>query len=130
MVNAPAKNDSSQYQQGIQQPTLPTPAGPASNVNIPTSSSLCCVNVRAPVLLQTAWTTAYKLGNPDKNKEVRIIFDTGSQRSYITEAVKRLKSCKHGNYDNQDLWSGESRSASMQSLGVRELCWNNFEHND
>ena len=54
VVNAPAKNDSSQYQQGLQQPTLSTPAGPASNVNVPTSSSLCCVNVRAPVLLQTA----------------------------------------------------------------------------
>ena len=36
---------------------LPISPGPASNVNVPTSSSLCCVNVRAPVLLQTARTT-------------------------------------------------------------------------
>ena len=45
---------------------------------------LHCV-VRAPVLLQTARTTVYKLGNPDKNKQVWIIFDTGSQRSYTVK---------------------------------------------
>jgi len=44
--------------------------------------------MKAPVLLQTACTTVYNLGNPANSKEVRIILDTGSQRSYITETVK------------------------------------------
>jgi len=44
--------------------------------------------MKAPVLLQTARTTVYNLGDPANSKEVRIILDTGSQRSYITESVK------------------------------------------
>ena len=67
VVNAPTKNDSSQHQQGLQQPTLPI------------SPSLCYVNVRSPVLLQTARTTVYKLDNPDKNKAVRFIFTLQKQ---------------------------------------------------
>ena len=34
----------------------------------------------------------YKLDNPTKVKEVRIIFDTGSQKSYITDTVKKYLS--------------------------------------
>ena len=44
--------------------------------------------MKAPVLLQTARTTVYNLGNPANSKEVRIILDIGSQKSYVTESGK------------------------------------------
>ena len=74
----------------IQQLTLQDPVRSlqANSTTVPTSSALCCVNVRTPVLLQTAWTTVYKTCSPNKSKEIQIIFDTRSQRSYNTEAVK------------------------------------------
>ena len=87
-------NPASSFQQ---QPTTQTSANsspaanslPVTNVTVPTSSSMCCFNMRTPVLLQTARTSVYNLGNPENSKEVRILFDTGSQRSYITESVKK-----------------------------------------
>ena len=89
-VNTPSRGDSSNSPQGLQQPMLQDAARPfpANNTTVPTSFALCCVDARAPVLLQTARTTLYKFCSPDKCKEVWIIFDTGNQRSYITEAVK------------------------------------------
>ena len=49
---------------------------------------MCCVGMKTPVLLQTAITTVYNIDDPKKTKEVRIIFDIGSQRSYITDKVR------------------------------------------
>ena len=84
-THAPARSDDSQSNQGWQQPVLP-PSN-STNVTIPTSSSLCCIDVKAPVLLQTACMMVHNLGNPDNSKEVWLILDTRSQRSYITESV-------------------------------------------
>jgi len=46
------------------------------------------VDVSAPVLLQTARTFVCKVNNPKDTREVRVIFDCGSQRSYITDELK------------------------------------------
>ena len=59
-----------------------------TNVIIPTASSLCCINMKAPVLLQTVCTMVHNLGNPNNSKEVCLILGNGSQRSCITESVK------------------------------------------
>ena len=53
-----------------------------------TTASFYCVDVSAPVLLQTARTFVCKVNNPKDTREVRVIFDCGSQRSYITDELK------------------------------------------
>lgn len=58
------------------------------NVHAPTSTTMYCVDAGTPVLLQTAQASVYKIDNPGKSRRVRIIFDSGSQRSYITDRVK------------------------------------------
>lgn len=46
------------------------------------------MEAKTPVLLQTAIATVVSGENPEKSIEARIIFDSGSQRSYITRHVK------------------------------------------
>ena len=46
------------------------------------------IDVRTPVLLQTARAVVYKPGAPAVAQTTRIIFDTGSQRSYIASRVR------------------------------------------
>ena len=42
------------------------------------------------VLLQTAWARVYNPSTPQPARELRILLDSGSQRSYITERAQRL----------------------------------------
>jgi len=63
-TNIPGRDSSSRdnsqaSHQGQQQPILPTTASslPTANVTVPTSASLCCINMKAPVLLQTTRAT-------------------------------------------------------------------------
>ena len=56
-----------------------------------TTSTLCSTQGRV-ILLQTARTVAYNPHMPNLTTRVRILFDSGSQRSYLTErAVKQLQ---------------------------------------
>ena len=45
-------------------------------------------NIDKPVLLQTALAKLFNPGDPQCHLVVRVLFDTGSQRSYITNRVK------------------------------------------
>ena len=57
----------------------------------PTTNALCSSRGNA-VLLQTARTTVYNPSEPSLRVEVRLLLDSGSQRSYLTErAMKRLR---------------------------------------
>ena len=59
------------------------------NTHVPTTTaSLYCIDTRTPVLLQTAKASVCKVNNPSISREVRIIFDCGSQRLYITDELK------------------------------------------
>ena len=49
-----------------------------------------CGSTKVPVLLQTARAHIFKIGFPKATREVRVIFDSGSQRSYITDNVRKL----------------------------------------
>ena len=56
-----------------------------------TTSTLCSTQGKV-ILLQTARTVAYNPHRPKLTTRVRILFDSGSQRSYLTErAVKQLQ---------------------------------------
>jgi hypothetical protein len=65
-----------------QQPSLPQPH------SSPPTSSITYVNARVPVLLQTAKTHVHKIEDPCATVGVRVLFDSGSQRSYVTDRVK------------------------------------------
>ncbi|XP_065917691.1 uncharacterized protein [Dysidea avara] len=58
-----------------------------TNEVISTTSALNCGSVRAPVLLQTARAIVFKVNDPQKRIEARILFDCGIQRSYVTKQV-------------------------------------------
>ena len=53
----------------------------APYVSTPTASNLCAGKQKA-VLLQTARTHVFNSCNPHNSIEVRILMDSGSQRSY------------------------------------------------
>ena len=46
------------------------------------------VSGASPILLQTARANVYKSGSPEKRVAVRILLDSGSQRTYVTSKVK------------------------------------------
>ena len=74
-------------------PSTPTSTSQAlinsQNTHVPTTTaSLYCIDARTPVLLQTARASVCKVNNPNISRKVRIIFDCGSQRSYITDELK------------------------------------------
>ena len=57
----------------------------------PTSSNnALCPDKRRNVLLQTAHCILYNPSNPSATVEARVLFDTGSQKSYITEHTRRI----------------------------------------
>ena len=83
------------------QRNVPTNTAPALNPQTPaftspptsTSTSLYVDSSRA-VLLQTAVTEAYNPTNPSLTMRFRIIMDSGSQRSYLTDRVKNALGLK------------------------------------
>ena len=78
--------------------------GPAQPANVPSShlnpdappyiatptSSDICSNNRRMVLLQTARARVHNPSDPHRTMEVRLLLDGGSQRSYITDRVRKL----------------------------------------
>ena len=58
------------------------------------STACCCVGSKNNVLLQTAQATAYDPSNPYRQRTVTILFNSGSQRSYVTEEVNRFLNLK------------------------------------
>ena len=89
----------------------------ASNENTTTSASASSRNESRKVLLQTANTIAYKEGE-STGVPVRILFDNGSQRSYITENLKRKLNLKPVKKETVHLntFGGEKFSKSVCSL--------------
>ena len=62
---------------------------PAAAPFQPSTSTALWADGRNAILLQTAQTTAFNLASPERLCNVRIVFDGGSQRSYVTEQVAR-----------------------------------------
>ena len=46
------------------------------------------IDARTPILLQTARACVYRLDNPQSLMEIRIVLDSRSQKSYVTERVE------------------------------------------
>ena len=69
--------------------TLAAGRNPAAAPFQPSTSTALWADGRNAILLQTAQTTAFNLATPERSCNVRIVFDSGSQRSYVTEQVAR-----------------------------------------
>ena len=73
-------------------PTVPRPGldpkAPVYQSQNPRTASLW-VNSNRTVLLQTAQALAFNPDAPQLSRQVRIVLDTGSQRSYVTERVTK-----------------------------------------
>ena len=66
----------------------------ASPFQPPMTTSMFLVNVRGPVLLQTARVKLFNPENPERMIEVRAILNTGRQQSYATDKVKNVLSLR------------------------------------
>ena len=79
-----------------------TPTYPATAVSAPippqqgltvqpgTNTVVCYSNSSTPVLLQTAQATVYNPQRPECKVKARIILDSGSQRTYLTDNLKNI----------------------------------------
>ena len=73
----------------------PQQASYSSNVNRPVSSiptttaAFQSSTTKVPVLLQTAQVPVFRPGDPSTSISIRVIFDSGSQRSYVSQRVKQ-----------------------------------------
>ena len=66
------------------------PEAPSYTPTVATNA--LCPDSRKTVLLQTARSVVHNPSNPSAAIEVRLLFDTGSQKSYITERARSLLS--------------------------------------
>ena len=72
------------------QPQSKTNQGTPS-VTAPTTTALQYATAKVPVLLLTVCVHVFNPANPAMSLDVRQIFDSGIQRSYITNKVKSKK---------------------------------------
>ena len=68
------------------------------------------VDVKTPVLLQTARASVFQPNRPSLTTIVRIILDSGSQRSYVTEMVRK----------NLALHTEQAETIVMKTFGCHE----------
>ena len=78
-------------------PTYPAPTEPTAvpelqglTVQPGTNSVVCYSNSSTPVLLQTAQAIVYNPQRPECKVKARIILDSGSQRTYLTDNLKNI----------------------------------------
>ena len=81
---------------GTQDSNTPTAPAPVTNTLSPdappfeSTSTAVCASETKSVLLQTARARVYNPSRPQPAIELRVLLDSGSQRSYITERARRL----------------------------------------
>jgi len=69
-----------------------------------------------PVLLQTAKVQVFRPDHPQGMRNVRLIFDSGSQRSYITNKLKEVLSLRPRHTESMMIRTFGT------SKGERQLC--------
>ena len=69
--------------------SLPSGLNPQASSFAPATTTTLCSNDTMAVLLQTARTYVYSPTSPQSMVEVRVLLDGGSQRSYVTNSIKK-----------------------------------------
>ena len=107
-------------QQGI--PINPTgmtaPMTGVTSITTPTTSALHCVATKVPVLLQTARAMVFKISDVERKTEARIMFDNGSQRSYITNTLAETLSLTSKHTETMVIRTFGSQSETKQICDV------------
>ena len=77
-----------------------------------------CNNHSVPILLQTVRAHVFKCSNPEETREIRLIFDSGSQRSYVTDRLVDLLSLDCHHTETMIIKTFKSSSGSKQACKV------------
>ena len=98
-----------------------TKEGSALNPSVasfPPPTTSMFVNSKSSVLLQTARANVFKPGNGECFVNARMVFDSGSQRSYISENLQKTLSLPIAGQDT--LWIKGSLGLVVVGLGKRQ----------
>ena len=97
----------------------PTTQSSTSTKNTPTTTtSMHCNSHSVPILLQTAHAHVFKCSNPEKIREIRLIFDSGSQRSYVTDRLVDSLSLNCHHIETMVIKTFRSSKGSKQTCKV------------
>ena len=102
-------------------PSTLTQPGNLPGQTRPPASSVNYVNAKVPILLQTAKAHVYKVGNPQSTMELRVLFDCGSQRSYVTKRVTTSLSLDTEHVETMLIKTFGSENEDKQEYGVVRL---------
>ena len=80
-----------------------------------------CISAKMPVLLQTARAHVYNDRTTQPTKEVRILFDCGSQRSYVTEGIRKSLSLRPDDVETMLIKTFGSDKENKQECSVVSL---------
>ena len=99
------------------------PYSPGSSSSTPTTTTFCSAKRRG-ILLQTALTKIHNLSRPRSAIKLRVLFDTGSQRSYLTERAMKLLKLKATDTQTLSIATfgakrGQDRICPIVSVGMR-----------
>ena len=98
----------------------------ATNSHIQSTSTKCCLSdTNETILLQTAKVMLYNPDAPDNNLEVSVIFDSGSQRSYISKSISHQLNLQSRGKKIMSIMTFGARSELQQScemvrVGIRK----------
>ena len=100
--------------------SLATGLNPAASVFQPSTPTTLWTNGSNAILLQTAQTTAFNPTSPEKLCCIRIVFDSGSQRSYVAEhVVRRLSLASEGEQSLTIMTFGDNEEQACVCNSVR-----------
>ena len=106
-----------------------TQHGTGMNPNAPTFKLLTpmkphafCMSSTQGVLLQTAQAVVFNPDNPQHSKRVRIVLDSGSQRSYITQRLQHELSLQPKGVQNMSIVTFGSRGENSQPYSIVDVC--------
>ena len=88
----------------------------SSDPTAPNTGKFC-----PPVLLQTAKVRVSQPGRPDLSLETRVIFDCGSQRSYVTDQLKNSLDLPTRSVDTLMIRTFGSSEEQVQTFEVVDL---------
>ena len=117
-------NSQSAVENPIQAPPLNTQRNPTEQVrrDIGQSTVSMFIDAKGSVLLQTAKGFISPVERPNENKIARMIFDSGSQRSYISQSLKDALSLPTIRQETLEITIFGSDVGTVKTCDVTQFC--------
>ena len=80
------------------------------------------IDTKTSVLLQTAKIFVSRADDPNHRIQARLIFDTGSQRSYVSTRLRNALQLPTINQETLMIKTFESETGQIQSRDLVQLC--------